>query len=317
MKKTSVLAVVGPTASGKSALALSVAQALGGEIVCMDSMQVYKEMDIGTAKPTKEEQALVPHHMLDVVAPWEGYTAADYAQQAEPVLHAIWERRKLPILVGGTGLYLRTLMQGMPLGGVKGDEAVRERLWAIAGGEGGNMRLYTMLEAVDPQAAARLHPNDSRRVIRALEVYEVTQRPMSLQNETVPERPFSFCLIGTAMEREQLYGRIHQRVDHMLESGLLQEVKGLLHSGVSPDSQAMQGIGYKELIPVTEGDLSLEEAVDTLKRNTRRYAKRQGTWFRGEAGIQWVDALSGDANAQALEMAQAFWKAQGNIEGEN
>ena len=313
MKKTPVLAVVGATASGKSALAMTIAKTLPGEIVCMDSMQVYRGMDIGTAKPAKAEQAEVPHHLLDIVDPQESFSVADYAGLAEPILYEIAARGKLPILVGGTGLYLRTLMQGMPLGGAKSDEAVRTRLWERAEQPDGKEALHQSLAEVDPTAAAKLHPNDLRRVIRALEIYEVTGIPMSRQNDVAPERPFEFCVIGTQMERDTLYQRINCRVDAMMQNGLLQEVAALLEAGVSPDAQAMQGIGYKELAPVAEGVVDLADAADLLKRNTRHYAKRQLTWFKGEPSVRWVDMKTEGAQAEAMTIAQAFW--QGMEEG--
>ena len=311
MKKTPVLAVVGPTASGKSALAMTIAKTLPGEIVCMDSMQVYRGMDIGTAKPTEAEQAVVPHHLLDIADPRDSFSVAAYAERAEMVLREIAARGKLPILVGGTGLYLRTLMQGMPLGGAKSDEVVRERLWAEAEQPNGKEALHQSLVEVDPAAADKLHPNDVRRVIRALEIFEVTGMPMSRQNDIVPERPFEFCVIGTQMEREVLYQRINRRVEEMLQSGLLQEVTALLASGISVDTQAMQGIGYKELAPVMEGMVDLADAEDVLKRNTRRYAKRQMTWFKGEPSIHWVDMQAENAQEEAGDIARTFWQGMG------
>ncbi len=306
MGKTPVLAIVGPTASGKSALALPLARALGGEIVCMDSMQVYRGMDIGTAKPTQAEQAEVPHHLLDVADPREPFSAADYAALAEPALENIWSRGKLPILVGGTGLYLKTLMQGLPLGGVKSDERIRARLWALAEEPDGKERLHSRLKEVDSPSAAKLHPNDLRRVIRALEIYELTGQAMSRQQVEWTETSFAFCLLGATMEREALYSRVNRRVDEMLNQGLLEEVAALLAQGVPADAQAMQGIGYKELAPVVEGHLPLAEAVDTLKQNTRRYAKRQWTWFRAEESIHWVDTREQGALEKALGMAKDF-----------
>lgn len=310
MKKTPVLAVVGPTAAGKSALAMKVAGALCGEIVCMDSMQIYRGMDIGTAKPTKAEQAEIPHHMLDIVEPTEAFSVADYAEKAEPILHEIWTRGKLPVLVGGTGLYLRALLKGLSLGGAKSDAAVRDRLCAIAGEEGGRERLHAMLKKIDPPTAAKLHANDQRRVIRALEVFEVTGKPISAQDESMPERPFAVCMLGATMAREKLYVRVERRVDEMISSGLLQEVQGLLRAGVPLCSQAMQGIGYKELASAKAGNAGLAEAVDTLKRNTRRYAKRQWTWFRAEEGVQWIDTLEETAAEEATRLARVFWQQQ-------
>ena len=307
MKKTPVIAIVGPTASGKSALSMRIAESLGGEIVCMDSMQIYRGMDIGTAKPTPAERAGIPHHLLDIVEPTQPFSVADYDEIAETVLQEIGNRGKPPILVGGTGLYLKTLLQGMPLGGTHSDAAIRDRFWRMATEPGGKERVHALLTEVDPQTAARLHPNDFRRVIRALEVYEVSGIPLSRQNTVLPERPFDFCLIGTTMERELLYARIHQRADAMLEEGLLAEIEALLKSGVPPEAQAMQGIGYKELIPVVQGAMPLAEGVELLRQNTRRYAKRQWTWFRGMEGIGWFDMSVENAQDDALALVRRFW----------
>ena len=309
MKKTPVLGIVGPTASGKSALAMCIAKEIPSEIVCMDSMQIYQGMDIGTAKPTPEEQAAVPHHMLDLIPPTASFTVADYAAEAELILQKIWKQGKLPLLVGGTGLYLRTLMQGMPLGGIKSDEGIRAELWNIAEGINGKEYLHAMLQKVDPETAAKLHCNDVRRVVRALEVYKITGAPISSQNDVFEEGSFVFSLIGTSMERELLYERINQRVEKMLANGLWNEVERLLQSGVSPEAQSMKGIGYKELVPVVEGYLPLEEATDLLKRNTRRYAKRQWTWFRNET-VAWIDMTASNAVQEGVARAHAFGEAQ-------
>jgi len=315
MTQPRVLAVIGPTAAGKSALAMAMAKEFRGEIVCMDSMQVYRGMDIGTAKPTKAEQAAIPHHMIDIVDPSQPFTVADYADKVESVLRDVGARGRVPVLVGGTGLYLRTLMRGAPLGGIRSDEGARLRLWAIAGEADGKERLHAMLQIADPPTAAKLHPNDLRRVIRALEVFEITGVPISRQNEIIPEGSFSFCLLGATMEREALYARINSRVDQMMADGLLDEVEGLLRKGVPPLAQAMQGIGYKELVPVVEGHLPLSEAVETLKRNTRRYAKRQRTWFRGEEDVEWVDMLAADAGERAREFVMRFWEGENDEPG--
>ena len=290
MEKQTVLAVVGATASGKSALAMELASRLNGEIVCMDSMQIYRRMDVGTAKPTADERRAVPHHMLDVVEPTQSYTVATYADEAKPILMDILQRGKLPILTGGTGLYLRALTHGMTLGGAGCNEALRDRYRDIALESGGKERLHDMLARLDPATAARLHPNDLRRVIRALEICELTGAPMSEQAREEPEQPFRVLPIGLAWQREALYERIERRVDAMLQNGLLGEVEALLASGVPAQAQSMQGIGYKELTPVLKGEEPLEDAVWLVKRNTRRYAKRQGTFFRAEPTIEWLDA---------------------------
>ena len=305
--KTSVLCVVGPTASGKSALAMRLAKALDGEIVSMDSMQIYRGMDVGTAKPSQAEQAEVRHHMLDVVSPDEPFTVSQYAQMAEPILHDIRRRGKKPLLVGGTGFYLRAIADGLALGGAKGDETIRSRLEEHAAQPDGKLALHERLQMIDPETAARLHENDVRRVIRALEVYELTGKPFSRQEQPAVERPFRFCMLGATMPREQLYGRINGRVDDMLKRGLLDEVRGLLTRGVAPGAQSMQGIGYKELLPVLLSGASLTEAVELLKRNTRHYAKRQWTWFRAEQRVQWLDMTDASSADGALRIAEEFF----------
>ena len=306
-KKPAVIAVAGPTASGKSDLGLALARWLYGEIICMDSMQIYRRMDIGTAKPTAQERALVPHHMLDVADPTEAYAVADYAVAAERVIAEILSRGRVPILVGGTGLYLKALMDGLSLGGAGGDERLRAELNALADEPGGKERLHARLAAVDPETAARLHPNDRRRVIRAIEVYEQTGVPMSRQNHAAQDRPFRVLPLALEWPRDLLYARLEARVHRMMEMGLLSEVRALLESGVAPTAQSMQGIGYKELIPVVMGQGDVDRAVWEIIVHTRHYAKRQGTWLRAEPRCVWLDARDADALlARAASLAQAF-----------
>ncbi len=306
-EKPAVIAVAGPTASGKSDLGLKLAQRLGGEIVCMDSMQIYRRMDIGTAKPTAQERALLPHHMLDVADPTEAYAVADYAVAAEQVIAQILSRGRVPILVGGTGLYLKALMDGLSLGGTGGDERLRAELNALADEPGGKERLHARLAAVDPETAARLHPNDRRRVIRAIEVFEQTGVPMSRQNHAAQDRPFRVLPLALEWPRDLLYARLETRVHRMMEMGLLSEVRALLESGVAPAAQSMQGIGYKELIPAAMGQDDVNRAVWDIIVHTRHYAKRQGTWLRAEPRCVWLDARDADALlAQAASLAQAF-----------
>lgn len=306
-EKPAVIAVAGPTASGKSDLGLKLAQRLGGEIICMDSMQIYRRMDIGTAKPTAQERALLPHHMLDVADPTEAYAVADYAVAAEQVIAQILSRGRAPILVGGTGLYLKALMDGLSLGGTGGDERLRAELNALADEPGGKERLHARLAAVDPETAARLHPNDRRRVIRAIEVFEQTGVPMSRQNHAAQDRPFRVLPLALEWPRDLLYARLETRVHRMMEMGLLSEVRALLESGVAPVAQSMQGIGYKELIPAAMGQDDVNRAVWEIIVHTRHYAKRQGTWLRAEPRCVWLDARDADALlAQAASLAQAF-----------
>lgn len=306
-EKPAVIAVAGPTASGKSDLGLKLAQRLGGEIVCMDSMQIYRRMDIGTAKPTAQERALLPHHMLDVADPTEAYAVADYAVAAEQVIAQILSRGRVPILVGGTGLYLKALMDGLSLGGTGGDERLRAELNALADEPGGKERLHARLAAVDPETAARLHPNNRRRVIRAIEVFEQTGVPMSRQNHAAQDRPFRVLPLALEWPRDLLYARLETRVHRMMEMGLLSEVRALLESGVAPAAQSMQGIGYKELIPAAMGQDDVNRAVWDIIVHTRHYAKRQGTWLRAEPRCVWLDARDADGLlSKALALAQAF-----------
>lgn len=308
MGKIPVLCVVGPTATGKTGLAVRLATELGGEVIGMDSMQVYRRMDIGTAKPTQAERQAVPHYLIDVAEPGSAFTVAQYAELAAQAIWQVNSHGRLPVLVGGTGFYLRALTEGLSLGVVQSDPVLRASLRAQAQEPGGRARLHARLAEADPASAARLHENDVQRVTRALEVYLLTGEPLSRQRSPAEDSPYAFCMIGTTAERACLYRRIEARVDTMMERGLLGEVRALLAEGVSPQAQAMQGIGYKELVPVALGGASLAEAVAAVKQNTRHYAKRQWTWFRAEERVQWLDMDSQTAVSQALAMGETFWK---------
>ncbi len=286
MSKKRVFGFVGPTASGKTALSLDFAEKTDGEILCMDSMQIYKGMDIGTAKPTAEERARVPHHLLDLVSPSDSFSVADYQRLAQPLLKSL----PVPVLVGGTGLYLKALSLPMELGATVGDEEVRAKYEAIAA-EQGNEALHALLQERDPVSAARLHPNDVRRVVRALEVLEMTGKPISAQVlPSYDDSPYSFTLFALDWPRDVLYRRINRRVDQMMDEGLANEVAALRDKGVLADAQAMQGLGYKELLSCFRGEISLPDAVELIKQRTRNYAKRQLTWFRADKRIRWLPA---------------------------
>lgn len=282
--KKKIIGIVGPTASGKTALSLPLARRLGGHILCMDSMQVYTHMDIGTAKPTREEQSAAPHHLLDIISPLDSFTVSQYAALAKPLMDTL----PCPILVGGTGLYLQAVSQSMAFGQVGSDDAIREKYHAMAKSEG-NRAVHRILEQADPETAARLHENDLRRVIRAIEVYELTGVPLSRQPQPKEEdEPYRFFLYAMDIPRPVMYNRCDQRVDQMIRDGLVDEVKSLLSMGVTEEHPSMQGLGYKEIIPYIRGNLSLEEAVSLIKLRTRHFAKRQMTWFRRDQRITWL-----------------------------
>lgn len=290
-----VWVLTGPTASGKTALSICLAKEHDCEIVCMDSMQIYRGMDIGTAKPTPAEMDGIPHHMLDVADPDEPFSVARYQEMAEACIADIQSRSKRALLVGGTGLYLRALRHPMAMGEVAGDEAIRAELEAIAVDDAGKLRLHDMLRAVDPATAEKNHPNQVRRVVRALEVYRLTGIPFSQQPQVEGEPRFRYRVATLTMDRALLYRRIERRIDLMLQEGLIEEVRGLLQAGYGPELQAMQAIGYKELAPYIQGEYTLEEATYLLKLNTRHYAKRQLTWMRREEDVLWVEVLAHDA----------------------
>ena len=297
--------LAGPTASGKTALSIRLAKAHACEIVCMDSMQIYRGMNIGTAKPTAEEMEGIPHHLLDVVNPGDPFSVAQYQQLAEQCIGEIISRGHQPLLVGGTGFYLRELRHPMAMGMVTGDETIRRTLEAIAEQTDGRSVLHRMLEEVVPDTAVRLPVNDVRRVVRALEVYRLTGVPFSKQPTADREPPFRYRVAALTMDRTILYQRIERRVDQMIAQGLLDEVRDLLSNGVPSDCQAMKAIGYKELVPCVLSGAPVDEAVAVIQQGTRRYAKRQLTWFRHETDIHWVEALAPDALEQLIAYYQS------------
>lgn len=290
--KPILLALVGPTGVGKTQVSLDIARALNAEIISMDSMQIYRGMDIGTAKSSAEERQSIVHHMIDVADPHERFTVADYRNQAMPIIDGILARGKQPMLVGGTGLYLDAIRYDMKLGRNGADEAVRQRLRKIADEPNGQIKLHEMLKAVDPQTAEKLHPNDVRRVMRALEIYETSGQTKSEQaDDERQEGKYHVLVYGLSQPREIMYARINARVDEMMKAGLVNEVKTLLKQGVEPNCEggAMQAIGYKEIVSALQGDISMERAVELIKQNSRRYAKRQWTWFRHDENTRWFD----------------------------
>ena len=279
-----VLAITGPTASGKTALSLALAERLGAEIISIDSMQIYKDMDIGTAKATAEERARVRHHMIDFLSPDESYSAEDYRASAMDVLRDIESRGKLPLFVGGTGLYMDTIMRGSELTSPPSSDELKEKLLAISNTDEEREALWQRLYAVDPESAQKTHRNNVRRVIRALEIYELTGKTKTyFDNLTKAQTPDVTVGMITLdfHNRDNLYSRVDMRVDQMMDEGLLAEVSTLYTEGVlKKGTTAAQAIGYKEIISYIDGECTLDEAVEFLKLSTRRYAKRQLTWFR-------------------------------------
>lgn len=299
-----LIIMVGPTAVGKTELAIGLAAELRGEILTADSMQVYKGMDIGTAKPTIKEQKGIPHHLIDLVNPDETFTVADYQRHYEKKLHELAEKKVTALLSGGTGLYVRAVTQGFDFPDPPGDPDLRDELREKAAAEG-NQALHQWLAKVDPASAEKIHPNDLKRVLRALEVYISTGTPFSqLQKTKEPKLSADTIYIGLTRDREELYRRIELRVDKMLTDGLLAEVQGLLEKGYGPNLQSMQGLGYKEIIPVLTGRSTLEDATELLKKRTRNYAKRQLTWFRREPIESWFLLEEGEEDKTFVKILQ-------------
>ena len=285
-----VLVILGPTGVGKTQVSLKLADILQGEIVSLDSRLVYKYMNIGTAKPTKKEMKKIAHHLIDIVYPDEKFTAADYGKKARGVIKAIIERRKQPIVVGGSGLYLKALTKGF-FQGPKADEQLRERLREEES-RLGPYYLSEKLKEVDPKAAERIHRNDLVRIIRALEIYELTGKSITSLQEKGDYEPFelNFVKVGLTLDRKRLYERIDRRVDKMISEGFLDEAKGLREKGYSSELKAFKTVGYQDLFSYLEGNIDFSSAVDRIKLNTRHYAKRQLTWFRKDQEIKWLDA---------------------------
>ena len=278
------LAITGPTASGKTALSLALAEHLGCEIISIDSMQIYKYMDIGTAKATEEEQKRAPHHMIDFLSPKESYSAEDYRADAMKVLHGIESRGKLPLFVGGTGLYMDTVMRGVQLESPPSSDELKEKLMAMADDEESREKLWHRLKEIDPASAEKTHKNNVRRVVRALEIYELTGKTKTYFDELTkaakPEITVGMITLDFH-NRDNLYARVDLRVEQMMREGLLSEVESLYRSGtLVKGTTAAQAIGYKEIIAYLDGECTLDEAVEFLKLSSRRYAKRQLTWFR-------------------------------------
>lgn len=300
-----IICIAGPTASGKTALAATLAKELNGEVVSCDSMQVYRRMDIGTAKPTLEEMQGIPHHMIDVAEPWEDFSVSRYCEMAAPIVDDIISRGKTAVIAGGTGLYMDALIRGNAFAPFPAT-GVRERLEAQADAEGMEAML-SRLRAVDPDAAQRLHLSDRKRILRALEVYLETGETITEHNrktQAVPPRYSPLWLGLDFARRGELYRRIDLRVGLMLEQGLVEEIRGLLADGIPEKATAMQAIGYKEFVDALDGRCTIEEAADQVRQSSRRYAKRQLTWFRRNKAIHWLIRDTGDTGREILENAR-------------
>lgn len=285
-----LIIIAGPTAVGKTKISIKAAKKLGGEIISADSMQVYRHMDIGSAKITSEEMQGVPHHLISVLEPTEEFNVVRFQTMAKAALADIYARGRIPILVGGTGFYIQSILYDIDFTENEADPAYRRELEQLAGQQG-NETLYRMLVKTDPEAAKELHPNNVKRVIRALEYHRLTGQKISVHNQEQRKKasPFDAYYFVLTMERAKLYERISLRVDLMLEQGLIEEVKKLKEMGLTKEDVSMQGLGYKEILAYLEGEMTLEDAVYTIKRDTRHFAKRQMTWFRREKDVIWID----------------------------
>jgi len=310
-----IVVITGPTATGKTKLGILLCKKFGGEVVSADSMQVYKGMDIGTAKPSPDEMEGVPHHMLSVVSPHEQFSVSRYVEMAAECTDDILRRSKIPFLVGGTGLYIDSLISGRNFAGTTEDKDLRRTLsekYDALGGE----KMLEMLAKLDPERASRLHPNDKKRIVRAFEVIELTGRTLSehdRETQLAPKRYDALKIVLTFKDREDLYRRIDLRVDMMMEAGLLDEVRSLLDSGLSPESTAMQAIGYKELVAAIEGKCTISEAVETIKRESRRYAKRQLSWLRRDKSVRWIFWENEPDYEKAIQLSTALMEEYGII----
>ena len=288
MKNRIIPVIVGPTAVGKTKYAVQIARKLNGEIVSADSMQIYRFMDIGSAKPTEEEQAAARHHLVDAVDPREPFSVAQYRHMAKECIEDIFQRDKLPVISGGTGLYVNALIYDMDFSAPPADLEQREKYRKTAE-EKGPQYLHDILNDIDPDAAARIHPNNVRKVIRAIEAAKSGEKIPSFETSFLSTSDYRCILIGLQRDRAELYDRINRRVDQMISDGLEDEIRSLMSMGLSSSDISMKGIGYKEMIDAMNGRITMEEAAELIKRNSRRYAKRQMTWFRRYPDIRWFD----------------------------
>ena len=308
MGKKPIIVLTGPTAAGKSALGISLAKKINGQIISADAMQIYRGMDIGSAKATQAEREEIRHHMLDVADPTEAYSVARFVAEAGACIEQVFAMGAQPIVVGGTGLYIDRLLDGQNFAHLPQNDGLRTRLAEEYDTLGGQV-MWENLSKVDEASAKILHPNDKRRIVRALEVYELTGLSIRTQNADISEPPYRSLYIAlTAKHREALYARIDQRVDLMLAEGLLDEVKQLVEQGVRREHTAMQGIGYKELLAVLSGETDMETAVEKMKQESRRYAKRQLSWIRRRADVNWLTWEEKPDDAYLLTQALGLWE---------
>ena len=314
MKKKPLIILTGPTAVGKTKASIGLAKAVDGEIISADSMQVYRHMDIGSAKIKPEEMEGIPHHLIDVLEPDDEFHVVKFQQLAKKAMREIWERGHIPIVTGGTGFYIQALLYDIDFDENEKEDAYRKELEAYAR-EHGAESLHEKLALVDPASAEMIHPNNVKRVIRALEFYEQTGKRISEHNETQRQResPYAFAYFVLTDDRAHLYERIDRRVDQMIEEGLVKEVQALKDKGYTKQLVSMQGLGYKEILDYLDGNCTLEEAIYTIKRDTRHFAKRQLTWFKRERDVIWIDKQASDYEEEQIldEMLSKLpWKAE-------
>jgi len=310
VEKIPVIVIGGATASGKTALSVEIAKEYNAEIVSADSMQIYRYMDIGTAKPTEQEKCGIAHHMIDIVSPDESFSVADYVSRAHEVISDITKRGKNPLVIGGTGLYINSLINDIDFLENDGDEDIRKELLKLCEEQGVDV-LVEMLSEFDPISAQKIHKNNVRRIIRAIEFYKMTGVPISQHQEETrkKESRYAPCMMAIRWDMKKLYERIEKRVDIMMSDGLVDEVKNLIEKGYTAELTSMQGIGYKEIIGYLSGEYSLDEAVEKIKTGTRHYAKRQMTWFRRDERIHWID-YDEDILKRAKEILKMYYTGE-------
>ncbi len=296
-KKGKILIICGPTASGKSELAVKCAELLNSEIISADALDVYRGLNVGTAKPTKNEMCGVKHHLLDIVAADKTFSVGDYKELARPIVDRLIEKGKIPVICGGTGFYINSIIYDLSYGNSAANLKAREKYMRLAE-EKGKQAVFDVLSAVDPETAAKLHPNDLKRVVRALEIYESGTKKSDIKDQQIPV--YDYAAFAIDYEREELYKRIDERVDKMIGNGLVEEVDGLIKNGINIKNQSMQGIGYKEIYSYLNGYCTLNEAIAAIKLNTKHYAKRQITFFKRLQGLVWLKPDNMDVLAERI-----------------